>query len=240
VPKIRALCAHTVSLDTVDIERDVAPSRKPVATSTRVRGNRRFELLVIGSSMGGPNALAALLPALGRDFPLPILIAQHMPPMFTSLLAKRLADDGPMPVQEAIGGMELQPGHVLVAPGSGHLTVEDNGRGALRTHVIHANIPGIMCKPSVDVLFESAAKVCKDATLAVVLSGMGNDGFQGATMVHDAGGQVVVQDRESSVVWGMPGFVAQAGLANAVLPLNEMGQALQRKALLGRVGGKFT
>lgn len=237
VPKVKALCANTVGLSD-EVANDVAvPSATPATPPPRrSEGGGKYSLLVIGSSMGGPNALAAVLPRLGQDFPLPVLIAQHMPPMFTNLLAQRLKADGPLPVEEATQGMHLRPGHVYIAPGNAHMTVEGNGNG-LHIHLYAGDIPHVLCKPSVDVLFESAAKLCGNQTLAAVLSGMGNDGLKGCTAIHNVGGHILVQDRETSVVWGMPGFVANAGLAQGVLALQDMGPMLARKAWLGRTRG---
>ncbi|HTZ44221.1 MAG TPA: chemotaxis response regulator protein-glutamate methylesterase [Jatrophihabitans sp.] len=181
-------------------------------------------VLVIGSSTGGPEALGALLPQLPASLPVPVLIVQHMPPLFTTLLAERLNRTTALAVREAAGGEPLLPGTVYLAPGDFHLEVTA-GHGRSRTALTSAP-PEHYCRPSVDVLFRSAARCYGAGVLAVVLTGMGSDGRDGAGQIVRAGGQVLAQDRESSVVWGMPGAVAGAGLAAETLPLDQIAGAI--------------
>jgi two-component system chemotaxis response regulator CheB len=178
------------------------------------------ELLVIGVSTGGPNALARLLPQLPAALPVPVLIVQHMPPVFTRMLAERLDQISPLAVREAVAGVAPEAGEVWLARGDWHLEVaREAGRLCLREH---QGPPVNSCRPAVDPLFRSAARATEGALVALVLTGMGRDGCEGAREIRAAGGLVLAQDEESSVVWGMPGAVAQTGLADAVLPLDEL------------------
>jgi two-component system chemotaxis response regulator CheB len=190
------------------------------------------DAIVIGVSTGGPNALARLMPALPADLPVPVMIVQHMPPTFTALLAERLAKVCRVPVKEAAGGERLGPRQAWVAPGGYHLEVGPGAPGrALRVNTLAAENS---CRPAADVLFRSAAAAYGAGTLAVVLTGMGYDGTRGCEAVRAAGGQVLAQDEATSVVWGMPGSVARAGLADQVLPLDELAAAIARRARVGR------
>ncbi len=186
------------------------------------------EILAIGVSTGGPNALSTILPALPANFPLPIVIVQHMPPVFTQRLAERLTSISQIPVKEGMNGDILQPGRAWIAPGDYHMIVEKEGtRVCIRTH---QDPPENSCRPAVDVLFRSVAKIYQAGTIAVVLTGMGQDGLHGCQCIREAGGQVLVQDEGSSVVWGMPGIIANAGLADSILPLNKIAGEIIRRA----------
>jgi two-component system chemotaxis response regulator CheB len=156
-----------------------------------------------------------------------VLVVQHMPAMFTAMLADRLDARCRLTVTEAAGGEPLEPGHVWLAPGGRHLAVTtDAGRPRLQVHDgPHVN----SCRPAVDVLFDSAVQVYGGRLLAVVMTGMGQDGLRGAQAVRAAGGQVLAQDEATSVVWGMPRFVAEGGLADAVLPLGEIAAEIARR-----------
>ncbi len=179
------------------------------------------EAVVIAVSTGGPTALAEVLPACGRDAAVPILIVQHMPAVFTPQLAERLTKLCGFPVREASDGMPIAAGDVLLAPGGRHLEVAGSAASP-RVRLTDAP-PENSCRPSADVLFRSAARVWGGGTLGVVLTGMGRDGLAGSRAVAEVGGGVIAQDEFSSVVWGMPGEVVRAGLADAVLPLAQMG-----------------
>ena len=189
--------------------------------------SQRSEIVVVGVSTGGPNALAEMVPQLPADLPAPVLIAQHMPPTFTRLLAERLAAKSRVPVVEACADEPLRPGKVWIAPGDYHLTVQESGG----TVTIQTNREARenFCRPSADVLFRSAAAVFGPRALAVVMTGMGQDGLLGTTAIRERGGQVIVQDEQSSVVWGMPGYVARAGLADKTVPLAELAQEILRR-----------
>ncbi len=178
------------------------------------------EIVAIGVSTGGPSALNVLLPAIPGDFSLPIVIVQHMPPLFTKLLSQQLATKCRVKVHEAEAGMLLEPGHVYIAPGDHHMVVERAGSQFKLT--LNQDAPENSCRPAVDPLFRSVAHCYGKRVLGVVLTGMGSDGAKGAEAIKQAGGSVLAQDEQSSVVWGMPGFVAGRGLADAVLPLGEI------------------
>ena len=183
-------------------------------------------VVAVGVSTGGPAALEKFLPALPADFPLPVLIAQHMPPLFTALLAERLNGLCRIPVREANAGETLQSGAAYLARGDWHMrTIGSAAHCSLR---LTRAAPEQYCCPSVDVLFRSAASVYGSGVLAVVLTGMGSDGLDGCRAIHAAGGKILVQNRETSAVWGMPGVVAGAGLADEILPLEALAAEVVR------------
>jgi two-component system chemotaxis response regulator CheB len=174
-------------------------------------------VLAIGSSTGGPQALFALFNALPKTFPLPLVLTQHMPKTFTALLAEHLSKLGGIPCAEATDGASLRPGRALLAPGDRHLLVEAKGE-TLVARLSDAP-PENYCRPAVDPMLRSLASATGGRALAVILTGMGHDGLAGCRALVDAGGQVLAQDEATSVVWGMPGAVAQAGIAHGVLPI---------------------
>jgi two-component system chemotaxis response regulator CheB len=184
-------------------------------------------VVAIGASTGGPNALTKVFHRLPGDFPVPIVIVQHMPPMFTRLLAERLSAESPICVREGNTKNVLLPGHAYIAPGDYHMIVMRDGL-QVRTQV-HQDPPENSCRPAADVLLRSVAKVYGNNTLAVILTGMGQDGLRGCEAVREAGGQILAQDEATSVVWGMPGFVARAGLADRVLPISLIGDEIVRR-----------
>jgi two-component system chemotaxis response regulator CheB len=188
----------------------------------------RPKVLVIGVSTGGPAALGAILPELPAGFPLPVLIVQHMPPLFTRLLAERLHSVCHLPVAEATQGRPVEPGTILIAPGDFHLKVAAVGSGVRAC--LDQSPPLNSCRPSVDALFTSIGQVYGGAAIAVVLTGMGQDGLRGAEILKAQGASVLAQDESSSVVWGMPGAVVNAGLADRVLPLDEVVPHILRMA----------
>jgi two-component system, chemotaxis family, protein-glutamate methylesterase/glutaminase len=192
------------------------------------RRETRVDVLVIAVSTGGPSALMELIPSLPRDFPIPILIVQHMPPSFTTLLAERLASRSSVCVVEGSANHALGPGCAFVAPGDFHMAVVRDGDAVRLT--VHQEPPENSCRPAADVLFRSVARVYGRHVLAVVMTGMGRDGLIGCERIRAAGGQILVQDKESSVVWGMPSFVVKAGLADRVLPLSALGAEIVRRA----------
>ncbi|MEO7102798.1 MAG: chemotaxis response regulator protein-glutamate methylesterase [Gemmatimonadaceae bacterium] len=185
-------------------------------------GDFEPRLLAIAASTGGPNAIATILRGLPRDFPLPVLVTQHMPPLFTTMFAQRLAREGTLPCAEAQDGEALRPGRVYVAPGDHHLTVL--GQGVARIAAIHitSDPPEHHCRPAANPMFRSAAQAFPRSVLAVVLTGMGEDGREGCGAVASSGGRVIVQDERSSVVWGMPGSVVASGIACSIVPLHSI------------------
>jgi two-component system chemotaxis response regulator CheB len=214
IPKLKAL---TGTRRIVGVQAPIpAPTLRP-----RRRRTGSFGVLAIGSSTGGPDALGRVLPALPVDLAVPVVVVQHMPPLFTRLLAQRLGQHSRAKVVEACEGEPLVPGKVVIAPGGQHLTVRRQGTGVL-AHLTD-DPPENFCRPAVDVLFRSVASVFGDRVLALVLTGMGRDGASGAKAIRDAGGEVFVQDEATSVVWGMPGAVAMSGQADRVLALERIG-----------------
>jgi len=180
-------------------------------------------VLVIGVSTGGPAALEVLLPALPAGFPLPVLIVQHMPELFTRLMAERLNGRCALRVHEASEGEPISRGTIAIARGNWHLELRPQGSAsAPATLHLHQGPPENHCRPAVDVLFRSAAQAFGPAVLAVVLTGMGSDGLIGARMIRQKGGCVLAQDQATSTVWGMPGAVAGAGLADKIVALDAM------------------
>lgn len=178
----------------------------------------RPRAVLIGVSTGGPAALGEILPAIPAGFPLPILLVQHMPPMFTGLLAERLNSLCQIPVSEAKDGDRVENGRILIAPGDYHMKLQASGTGLMVR--LDQGPPENSCRPAVDVLFRSAVDVYQGALLGVVLTGMGYDGLRGSEVLKAAGATVIAQDEATSVVWGMPGAVAGASLADRVLPLD--------------------
>src|SRR5690349_13057576 len=224
IPKIKALTGRPL---TPAGHRAPAPAAvRPRPPAPRTLPHKKPAVLVIGSSTGGPEALAKVLPALPASLPVPVLLVQHMPPVFTRQFAQRLDRLCSLRVVEATDGVPLTPGVVHMAPGDYHLLVRGQ-RGALVTQLTQAP-PENFCRPAVDPLFRSAVSAYDGAVLAVVLTGMGADGRVGAGLVRDAGGSVIVQDQQTSVVWGMPGAVAQAGFADEILPLERIPEAISR------------
>ena len=207
------------------------PASPPVPVAAKAPP-RKIDLLAIGVSTGGPNALAQLFSRLPANFPIPTVVVQHMPAEFTPHLAERLARESNLPVREAHEGALLLPGEAWIAPGGRHTAV----RAGLPAPTLHVqdDAPVNSCRPSVDVLFHSVCEVYGRRALAVVMTGMGEDGLAGARELQAAGGSVLAQDEASSVVWGMAGAVVGAGLAEAVLPVMELGDEIARRARVGR------
>lgn len=191
--------------------RDVAGLRLRPATAIAPK------LLAIGSSTGGPQALFALVRGLGNILSVPVVMTQHMPPTFTPILAEHISKLGGLPCAEAKQGEMLTPGRIYLAPGDRHLLV-NAARNGLQA-CLSSDPPENFCRPSVDPMLRSAAASCDGRVLVAMLTGMGQDGLAGTRRVIEAGGNAVAQDEATSVVWGMPGAVAQAGLCHAVLPL---------------------
>jgi two-component system chemotaxis response regulator CheB len=206
------------------------------ATAARAKRDTPFRLLAIGCSTGGPDALSRFLSAFPADLPVPVVVVQHMPPVFTRQFAGRLDRQHKLRVLEAAGGETLEPGTVYIAPGDYHLELQ--GRGAAVVTRLQQGPPENFCRPAVDVLFRSAATAFGGDVLGVVLTGMGSDGRRGSEQLVARGSSVVVQDEATSVVWGMPGAVAGAGLAEEVLPLDDLGPAVLQRLQSNRGAGR--
>ncbi|HET9140535.1 chemotaxis response regulator protein-glutamate methylesterase [Actinophytocola sp.] len=214
LPRIHALCAKPLRRV---LAPKPAPTKRPIAAPAQLEPIRA---VVIASSTGGPEALRTVLTNLPGSLPVPVLVVQHMPPVFTDMLAKRIDSSSQLRVAEAKNGEPLQPGRVYIAPGDQHLEVT-RVAGQLRTK-LHDGPKENHCRPAADVLFRSASSTYGGGVLGVVLTGMGQDGKRGSEALVAGGARVIVQDEQTSVVWGMPGVVAEAGLAEAVLPIGEV------------------
>jgi two-component system, chemotaxis family, protein-glutamate methylesterase/glutaminase len=238
IQKIRSLGAKVRRGVPAPVSPPLAPSLEraprlppaPVAQPQLLR--RTFSMqapraLLIGSSTGGPQALMALVAEIGAVIDrFPVLITQHMPPTFTTILAEHLARASHRPAHEAIDGEIVKPGTIYLAPGGRHMRVVRHG--AETAIALDDGPPVNFCKPAVDPLFTSAIDVWQGGVLAVVLTGMGSDGMRGGKEIVAAGGSVIAQDEATSVVWGMPGAAANAGICAAVLPLNQIAPKLVR------------
>jgi two-component system chemotaxis response regulator CheB len=238
IQKIRSLGAKVRRPATVsspplafapDRPREPLPRPQPAPVQLLQRGfsTQAPRALLIGSSTGGPQALMALVTEIGPVIDrFPVLITQHMPPTFTTILAEHLARSSHRPAHEAVDGEIVKPGRIYLAPGGRHMRVVRHGTDV--AIALDDGPPVNFCKPAVDPLFNSAIDVWQAGVLAVVLTGMGSDGMRGGKEVVAAGGSVIAQDEASSVVWGMPGAAAHAGICAAVLPLNQIAPKLVR------------
>jgi two-component system chemotaxis response regulator CheB len=241
IQKIRHLGARRRGVKTVPHSPPLAPAPGAASRSPTVAAHplgqpqlmrRPFSatpprVLTVGSSTGGPQALMAMIADIGPVIDrFPVLITQHMPPTFTTILAEHLARASKRPAHEAVDGEVVRPGQIYVAPGGKHMRV---ARHCTSIVIALDDGPQInFCKPAVDPMFQSAVGVWQGGVMAVVLTGMGSDGMRGAKDVVAAGGNVIAQDEATSVVWGMPGAAAHAGICAAVLPLGQIGPKLVR------------
>jgi two-component system chemotaxis response regulator CheB len=216
------------------VARPAAPAPAPAvhapssgSLSTRPFSTQAPKVLLIGSSTGGPQALMSLVTELGPVIDrFPVLITQHMPPTFTTILAEHLARSSRRPASEAVDGEPVKAGRIYLAPGGKHMRVVRSGADAA---ISLDDGPAVnFCKPAVDPLFTSAIDVWHGNILSVILTGMGSDGMRGGKDIVAAGGSVIAQDEASSVVWGMPGAAANAGICAAILPLNQIGAKVNR------------
>jgi two-component system chemotaxis response regulator CheB len=245
IPEIKAICKAAREKEAPAGQGMQVPSRTspamPASPAVRPAAGP-IQVLAIGASAGGPNALAKVFSRLPADFPVPIVLVQHMPPMFTRLLAERLSAQSAIRVREGNSGDTLLPGQAWIAPGDHHMVV---GRPTSRTAPVPGNNgevrimlnqdpPENSCRPAVDVLLRSVASTFGGNSLTVILTGMGQDGLRGCETLREAGGQILVQDEATSVVWGMPGAVARAGLADRVLPLSLIGDEIVRRVSASR------
>jgi two-component system chemotaxis response regulator CheB len=231
VDDVRAQLTAAVRTAAADVRRSAAapddPAGGAIATGTMYPGttvSARTEAVVIAASTGGPLALERLVSALPADLPVPVLVVQHMPTPFPRMLATRLSRSGCLAATEAGHDEPVLAGRVYLAPGGHHLTV-----GGTRSHprtFLDAGPPENSCRPAADKLFRTAAAMWGPALLAIVLTGMGGDGVRGCEQIRRQGGTVLVQDRATSVVWGMPRLVAEAGLADAVVPIDDLATQL--------------
>ena len=238
IPKIKGLVRRSQSSSKL-LDKDVSseiktqPERHVVAGGAKVslsalqaRG-KEVEAVCIGISTGGPVALVKLFEDLNRPVSFPIFIVQHMPPMFTSVLAQRLNSMGKLPVVEAQQDQKVEPGHVYIAPGGLHMNLKKLPLGNIVIS-LEDTPPENSCKPAVDVLLRAVARIYGANSLSIIMTGMGQDGLKGVREIRTAGGGVCVQDQESSVVWGMPGAIVHEGLHQKVLPLSQIAHEILR------------
>ncbi len=230
LPKIKTLANHPSVSQSKPAHPKPAVSSAPVVPL--MKKDHRVDIVAIGISTGGPNALAEVMPHIPKDCPVPILIVQHMPPVFTKCLAERLSMKANIPIHEGRPGDVLTAGQAWIAPGDYHMVVKREGTQIVLA--MNQDPPENSCRPAVDVMFRSVAKVYRAHVLAAVLTGMGQDGMRGAEVIREAGGQVLAQDEASSVVWGMPGAVVHAGFSHAVVPLSQMATEIMRKVRVGQ------
>ncbi|MBX7148501.1 chemotaxis response regulator protein-glutamate methylesterase [bacterium] len=237
--KIHALGART-KLFNMASKAPTTPSVTTLASSASkpnalFKVTNRVEIVTIGISTGGPNALMELIPKIPAGFPVPIVIVQHMPASFTKFLADRLNTTSPLNVREAGNDKPvLKAGDVWIAPGGFHMVLEKDG--ALVRLALNDEAPENSCRPAVDVLFRSVSQIYGKGTLGLVMTGMGYDGLKGSEVIVKNGGQVFTQDEASSVVWGMPGAVTNAGLSSRVLPLKDIAKAIIETVGEQRIG----
>ncbi len=245
VPKVRSLAKRKIGSRPPRRFVPVAPSgeadrpevrppsiyelkKRPVQLRRAPIVAKPVDIIAIGVSTGGPNALSVMLPSLPKSIEVPIVIVQHMPPMFTSLLAERLSAHCNIPVVEVDSPRPLLGGMMYVAPGGRHMVVER--RGDARWLSLNDDAPENSCRPAVDVLFRTVAQEYGPGVLGVILTGMGHDGLVGCESICEAGGRVIVQDEATSVVWGMPGSVASAGFAEAILPIEDIADEITKRS----------
>jgi two-component system chemotaxis response regulator CheB len=234
LPKIKALCppveerrSGMMALPTPVVPAGPKPGTGGAPASSARATPARSEIVAIGASTGGPRALATILERLPRDLAAPVVIVQHMPPLFTKSLAERLGGSTPLRCYEGEDGAALTPGTVWVAPGDWHMTVVREGSAAVLK--LTGERPENSCRPAVDPLFRSVADAYGAGALGVILTGMGQDGLRGAEQIRQKKGAILAQDEATSVVWGMPGAVSRAGLCDRILPVREIAAEITRR-----------
>ena len=220
IEKVKAAALAPAAQLSPQLERIPAARRSPSAS--------RVEIVVLGISTGGPQALRYLVPQFASDFPVPLVIVLHMPVGYTAAFAEKLNEISTLPVKEAFEGCPVQPGEALLAPAGRHLSLKKNSRGQV---VVQLSIEPMdkPHRPSVDVLFESAAEIYRNRVLGVVMTGMGDDGKQGAAWIKAQGGTILTQDETSSVIYGMPRSVFEAGLSDGVVSLPSMAEEISNR-----------
>jgi len=235
IPKIKLHCGRVGASDPVPGGSAIPESTRPSLLPLGPRPGP-IEIVCLGTSTGGPNALAEVFSQLPADLPVPVVIVQHMPPLFTAMLAERLTAHSAIPCHEGVEGQVIERGQAYIAPGGKHMEVHRPGiKTTLR---LHDGPPENSCRPAVDVLFRSVAGVYGGAVLGVVMTGMGQDGLRGCELIREKRGHIVVQDEPTSIVWSMPGCVARAGYADKTMPLNQIAGEITRRVRESRAGAK--
>jgi two-component system chemotaxis response regulator CheB len=207
------------------MQRPRAPQTIPIPLTTRVSVPTHVDIVVIGTSTGGPQALKGVLPLLPADFPVPVAMVLHMPVGYTEMYAQKLNEMSPMTVIEAKGGETVTAGTAFLAPAGRHLTFIQDAAGVVRTRLVSHPLD-TPHRPSVDVLFQSAAEVFGARVLGVVMTGMGSDGREGAAWIKAKGGRIITEAEETCVVYGMPRSVVEAGLSDKAVPLDELARSI--------------
>lgn len=226
IPKIKVHCRPLLFAGAAH-ESTKSPSRPVLFPPQLAPRTGPIEVVCLGTSTGGPNALAEVFSGLPAGFPVPIVMVQHMPPLFTAMLAERLTAHSQVPCHEGVEGQVIESGHAYLAPGGRHMEVQRLGtRTVLR---LHDGPPENSCRPAVDVLFRSVVTVYGGAVLGVVMTGMGQDGLRGCEIIREHRGHIVVQDEATSIVWSMPGCVAKAGYADKTVPVNQISGEITRR-----------
>lgn len=221
IEKVKA--AGNISLNRISTAPPPLPT--PVTAAPRISGSHSVDILVLGISTGGPQALKRLIPQLPEDFPVPVVMVMHMPVGYTEMYAAKLNEQSQLEVREAAEGDEVKAGRVFLAPAGRHLTLKRDASGKVVTH-LDAKPFDMLHRPSVDVLFKSAAEVYGDRILGVVMTGMGSDGKQGAAWIKSQGGLIFTEAESSCVVYGMPCVVMEAGLSDKSVALDDMARAI--------------
>ena len=213
----------------IALSRIAPPPPAPVKTldepAMQIAGNHSVDLVVLGVSTGGPQALKRLIPQLPKDFPVPVVMVMHMPVGYTEMYAAKLNELSPLEVREAAEGDEIKPGRVFLAPAGRHLTLRRAASGGVVVH-LDARPFDMLHRPAVDVLFKSAAEVYNNRVLGVVMTGMGSDGKQGAAWIKSQGGLIFTEAESSCVVYGMPSVIMEAGLSDKSVDLADMSRAI--------------
>lgn len=235
LPKLQACRAKAASRLSKQVTKarpaaaPTAPPKRRTATPSRQLPKPRPDIVAIAVSTGGPQALTRLLPSVPRTFPCPIVMVQHMPPMFTASLAADLNRRCPLEVVEGEPGTAVKKGRIIIAPGGKQMRLKTNDAGDAVVEITN-DPPERNCKPAADYLFRSVASLYGGKSLGVVLTGMGDDGALGSQAIKDTGGSIIAQDEASCIVYGMPKAVVDAGLADAVAPLDRIAQKMTTAA----------
>lgn len=236
ISKIRSLLGNIAPV--TQSSQQVKTESKLSQTPSFMKGTGVINCVCIAVSTGGPNALVEVIPKLPADLGVPVVMVQHMPPMFTKILAERLSAAGNIKVHEATDGMLVHRNNVYIAPGDFHMELVRDGN--IIRAALNKGPQENSCRPAADPLFRSAVSLFGGNILGVVMTGMGHDGMRGCQHIREVGGEVIIQDEKSSVVWGMPGAVFNAGLANAVYPLSELAQQITARVKKSRGLGQTT
>ncbi|HET9220092.1 MAG TPA: chemotaxis response regulator protein-glutamate methylesterase [Terriglobia bacterium] len=226
IDKVKA--AGTIALDRIQASpaTETNSTAGMVQSYTAIAGKHSVDIVVLGISTGGPHALKQLIPQLPSDFPVPLVLVMHMPVGYTEMYARKLNEVSPLTVREAAEGDVVRAGIVLVAPAGRHLSFRRLPDGTVVTH-LDARPFDMLHRPSVDVMFQSAAETFRDRVLGVVMTGMGSDGKQGCAWIKSQGGLVFTESEETCVVYGMPGSVVEAGLSDKDVPLSKLAVAIR-------------